>query len=108
MRSSLPVAAFAQNRRPQHVSIADISPMHVPLHVCKRGVLCPKYHGVPFRPGDAGTIVAVASAGFPPGMAVYQVRFDDGEATLYPSFYEEELERLSAARSLHFMSFSAN
>jgi len=50
----------------------------------------------------------VVSAGFPQGMAVYQVRLDDGEATLYPSFYEEELGRLSLGRSLRFMLFSAN
>ena len=30
--------------------------------------------------------------GFPQGMRVYQVRLDDGKATLYPTFYEEELE----------------
>ncbi|HMF15295.1 MAG TPA: hypothetical protein VKE94_23435 [Gemmataceae bacterium] len=56
--------------------------------------LTSKYHGRQYHPGDAGTIIAVVSAGFPPGMAVYQVRLDGGEATLYPTFYEEELERL--------------
>jgi hypothetical protein len=65
----------------------------VPLRVGDRVRLTPKYRGAQFRPGDAGTIVAVLSAGFPEGMVVYQVRMDDGEATLYPAFYYEELER---------------
>jgi hypothetical protein len=68
--------------------------MPQPFQVGDRVRLTPKYHGARFRPGDAGTIVSVLSPGFPKGIRVYQVRLDDGEATLYPAFYEEELERL--------------
>ena len=65
-----------------------------PLRAGDRVRLTFKYHGARFRPGDVGTIVTVLSASTPNGMKVYQVRMDDGEATLYPAFYEEELERL--------------
>ena len=66
--------------------------MAVPLQIGDRVRLTSKYCGVGFCPGDAGKIVAVLSAGFPKGMAVYQVRLDRGQATLYPAFYTEELE----------------
>jgi len=65
-----------------------------PLRAGDRVRLTSKYPGRQYRPGDLGTIVAVVRAGFPKGMAVYQVRLDAGKATLYPAFYEEELERL--------------
>jgi hypothetical protein len=68
--------------------------MPQPFRVGDRVRLTHKYQGRQFHPGDAGTIVAVLAQGFPQGMSVYQVRLDDGEATLYPTFYEEELERL--------------
>ena len=68
--------------------------MPVTLQVGDRVRLTPEYRGALFRPGDAGTIVAVLSPGFPRGMTVFQVRLDDGKATLYPTFYGEELERL--------------
>jgi len=64
-----------------------------PLQVGDRIRLTSKYRGRLCHPGEAGTIVAVVSAGFPLGTAVYQVRLDDGTAALYPAFYEEELER---------------
>ena len=66
--------------------------MAVSLQMGDRVRLTAKYHGLGFRPGDEGKIVAVLSAGFPKGMTAYQVRLDNGEATLYPSFYGEELE----------------
>src|SRR5262245_2780840 len=69
------------------------SPMPAPLQVGDRVRHPSKHHCSRFRPGDLGTIVAAVSAGFPQGMRVYQVRVDDGEATLHPAFYEEELEQ---------------
>ena len=67
---------------------------HQSLKVGDRVRLTSKYHGARFRPGNAGTIVAVLPASAPKGTKVYQVRLDEGEATLYPAFYEEEVERL--------------
>ena len=66
--------------------------MAVSLHIGDRVRLTSTYRGLGFCPGDAGRIVAVLSAGFPRGMAAYQVRLDKGQATLYPAFYTEELE----------------
>jgi hypothetical protein len=66
--------------------------MPVTLQIGDRVRLTCKYRGVQFHRGDAGTIVTVVAAGFPKGMTVYQVRLDKGEAALYPTFYEEELE----------------
>jgi hypothetical protein len=66
--------------------------MAVPFQHGDRVRLTSKYRGLGFRPGEAGTIVAVMSAGFPKGLTAYQVRLDTGQATLYPSFYSEELE----------------
>jgi DNA-binding NarL/FixJ family response regulator len=71
----------------------DLVQMPEPLQVGARIRLTSKYKGRQYHAGDAGTIVAVVSAGFPLGTAVYQVRLDEGTAALYPAFYEEELER---------------
>jgi hypothetical protein len=45
------------------------------------------------RPGDTGTVKAVLQPLSPAGRAVYQRRVDAGKATLYPTFYADELER---------------
>jgi hypothetical protein len=67
--------------------------MSPPFQVGDRVRLTPKYRGSQFRSGDMGTIVAVLPPSSPQKGSVYQVRLDAGEATLYPAFYEEELER---------------
>jgi len=77
----------------QNVKTESLDSVSQPLQVGDRVRLTSKYQGRQFTPGEAGTIVTVLSAGFPRGMRAYQVRLDDGEATLYPAFYEEELER---------------
>jgi hypothetical protein len=41
-----------------------------------------------------GTIVDVVPASSPQGKPVYQVRLDAGKATVFPTFHEDELERL--------------
>jgi hypothetical protein len=55
--------------------------------------LAPSCRRFQFRPGDTGTIVAVLPSPTPQGTPLYQARMDGGDATLYPTFFEEELER---------------
>jgi hypothetical protein len=56
--------------------------------------LAPGYRRPQFRAGDTGTIVAVLPSPSAQGTPLYQARLDAGDAMLYPTFYEEELERL--------------
>jgi hypothetical protein len=68
--------------------------MPQPLHVGDRVRLTPNYQGKQFHPGDTGTIVDVVPAVSPKGAPVYRLRLDAGHATVYPTFYEDELERV--------------
>jgi hypothetical protein len=68
--------------------------MTPPLQIGDRVRLTPKYQGTQFHPGDTGTIADVVPAASPQGQAVYRVRLDAGKAMLFPSFHEDELERL--------------
>ena len=68
--------------------------MPQPFQVGDRVRLTPKYQGKQFHAGDTGTIVDVVPATSPQGKTVYQVRLDAGKAMRFPTFYEDELERL--------------
>jgi hypothetical protein len=68
--------------------------MPQPLQVGDRVRLTAKYPGKHFHPGDTGTIVDVVPASSPQGEAVYQVRLDTSKSMLFPTFHEDELERL--------------
>lgn len=67
--------------------------MPADLRVGDRVRVAPGYRRPDYRPGDTGTIVAVLPPVAAQGLPVYQVRLDGGEATLYPTFYADELER---------------
>jgi hypothetical protein len=68
--------------------------MPQPFQVGDQVRLTPKYQGKQFHSGDTGTVVDVVLAASPKGMPVYRVRLDSGHATVYPTFYEDELERV--------------
>jgi hypothetical protein len=68
--------------------------MPQPLQVGDRVRLTPKYQGKQFHPRDTGTIVDVVPAASPMGASVYQVRLDAGHATVHPTFYDDEPERV--------------
>jgi hypothetical protein len=69
-------------------------PMTPPFRVGDRVRLTPNYPGKQFHAGDTGTIVDVVPASTPQGKAVYRVRLDAGKATVFPTFHEDELERV--------------
>jgi hypothetical protein len=68
--------------------------MTQPLQIGDRVRLTTNYQGKQFHPGDTGTIVDVVPVSSPQGKAVYQVRLDAGKATVFPTFHEDELERV--------------
>jgi hypothetical protein len=68
--------------------------MTQPLQVGDRVRLTPKYQGQHFHPGDTGTIVDVVPAASSHGKTVYQVCLDVSKAMRFPTFYEDELERV--------------
>ena len=68
--------------------------MTQPLQIGDRVRLTPNYQGRQFHAGDTGTIVDVVPASSPQAKPVYQVRLDAGKATVFPTFHEDELERL--------------
>jgi hypothetical protein len=68
--------------------------MTQPLQIGDRVRLTPNYQGRQFHAGDTGTIVDVVPASSPQGKPVYLVRLDAGKATVFPTFHEDELERL--------------
>ena len=67
--------------------------MTPPLQVGDRVRLSLLCRRAQFQPGDTGTIVALLPPSSPQGTPLYQIRMDAGEATLYPAYYEDELER---------------
>ena len=67
--------------------------MHQPFQVGDRVRLTAKYLGKQFHTGDTGTIVDVVPAASQ-GAPVYRVRLDAGHATVYPTFHDDELERV--------------
>jgi hypothetical protein len=64
------------------------------LQIGDRVRLTSKYQGKHFHPGDTGTIVDVVPAASPQAPAVYQVRLDTAKSVQFPTFHEDELERV--------------
>jgi hypothetical protein len=85
-------ARSCKDHPPTLASKQEMSPLLPSFQVGERVRLAPSYRCLRFRPGDTGTILAVLPSASTEGPPLYQVRLDGGDATLYPSFYEEELE----------------
>jgi hypothetical protein len=62
------------------------------LKVGDRVRVGPRYRRRVYHPGDSGTVVTVLPPWTPQGRPIYQVRMDDSESTLHPTFLADELE----------------
>ena len=67
--------------------------MPADLKIGDRVRVAPGYRGPQYRPGDAGTIVAVLPAPAAGGMPRYLVQMDRAPGQLHPTFYADEVER---------------